>query len=117
MSLKKITSEQKHTHTHKRKPKKKKKKKSILDKLPSKSKENEKKKKSEKESNVGEGTIVHGHFRPGRKHMGFTIYFPSSFNQTLQKSFPSHFLFRVFHPLYFTFKQIHPKALLQKFLQ
>ena len=47
MSLKKITSEQKHTHTHthKRKPKKKKKKKSILDKLPSKSKENEKKKK------------------------------------------------------------------------
>ena len=28
---------------------------------------------------------------------------------TLQKSFPSHFLFKVFHPPYFNSKQTHPK--------
>ena len=29
----------------------------------------------------------------------------------LQKSFPSHFLFKVFHPSYFTSKQTHPKSI------
>ena len=39
----------------------------------------------------------------GRKYLSPTIYFPSSPpNQTLQKSFPSYFLSKVFHPLYFT---------------
>ena len=114
MSLKKITSEQKNTHTHTKESQKRKRKRKAYwtSCLVNLKKMKKKKKKSEKESNVGEGTIVHGHFRPGRKHMGFTIYFPSSFNQTLQKSFPSHFLFKVFHPLYFTSKQTHPKAII-----
>ena len=30
---------------------------------------------------------------------------------TFQKSFPSYFLSKVFHPPYFTFKQTHPKGL------
>ena len=48
-----------------------------------------------------------------RKHRGPTIYFPSSPpNPThSKKKFPFYFLFKVFHPPYFTFKQTYPKWL------
>ena len=45
-------------------------------------------------------------FRP---HHLFSFLFTQP--NTLQKSFPSYYLSKVFHPPYFTFKQTHPKCL------
>ena len=45
-------------------------------------------------------------FRP---HHLFSFLFTQP--NTLQKSFPSYYLSKVFHPHYFTFKQTHPKCL------
>ena len=44
-----------------------------------------------------------------RSHYLFSFY-PTQLN-TLQKSFHSHFLSKVFHPSYFTSKQTHPKSI------
>ena len=44
---------------------------------------------------------------PGLHHL--FSFIPTQLN-TLQKSFFSHFLFKVFHSSYFTYKQTHPKV-------
>ena len=47
-----------------------------------------------------------------RKHLSPTNFFslPSLQPNIHQKSFYSYFLFKIFHPPYFTSKQIHPKS-------
>ena len=86
------------------------------------------KKKGVKKSNVDE-FIVHGHFRSKIMHnfsLQFSLYFgkktflwargentwvpsfiffPPHPTKHTQKNFPSHFLYEVFHPPYFTSKQ------------
>ena len=44
---------------------------------------------------------------PGSHHLFSFLHTQPS---TLQKSFPSHFLSKIFHPSYFTSKQTHPKV-------
>ena len=47
---------------------------------------------------------------PKKKYLGPVIYFPTQPN-ILQKSFPFHFLSKVFYPPYFTSKQTHPEEM------
>ena len=59
---------------------------------------------------IVEGKLFDG---PGEKTLGphyLFSFFPTKLN-ILQKSFPSHFLSKVFHPSYFTSKQTHPKSI------
>ena len=51
-----------------------------------------------------------GGFRKKIPEFQHLFSFLSTKPNILQKSFLSHFYFIVFHPLYFTFKQIHPKG-------
>ena len=46
----------------------------------------------------------------GKKHLGPPFIFLSSHpTKYITKSFPSYFLFKIFHPPYFTSKQTYPK--------
>ena len=53
----------------------------------------------------------------GEKYLGPTqkFSFPSSQPNNTQIHFLSYFLFKVFHPPYFTSKRTHPKGLFGKF--